>query len=144
VCGGGSGEMFLEELRSNGYIISCGVLNESDSDAVCCNSLGIEFIEERPYSPISEGKKEDNLALMKSCEAIVLTDVPFGTGNMANLSSIWQICEESDLPVYIVAAEGRDFVGGAADDIIDKLINLKGAMSCSRQELLALIKSGRI
>ncbi|MDR2520198.1 MAG: ABC transporter ATP-binding protein [Eubacteriaceae bacterium] len=144
VCGGGSGEIFLEELRNSGYNISCGVLNASDSDAACCSSLGIDTILEAPYSPVSEVRHQENLQTMRQAQAIVLTDVPFGTGNLKNLEAVKAAAEEKRIPVFLVAAQERDFVGGRADAILSALKESSMAEELGERDLLDRIKEGSI
>jgi iron complex transport system ATP-binding protein len=145
VCGGGSGEYLLEELHSHGYQISCGVVNISDNDAVFALSLGIEVVVEKPYSPISEAKFKENLVLMGESSMVILSEVPFGSGNLSNLTAIETVAREKQVPVYLIECDiDRDFVGGKADEILSRMLEEKLATLISREDALALIKNAKL
>ena len=144
VCGGGSGEPFLEELRNTGFSVSCGVLNASDSDAELCRSLGINLIEEQPYSPISEEKHQLNMDEMKECDIIILSDVAIGSGNLKNLEAIEFAAQSGSADIYIISNKNRDYVDGKADKIIAELAAGSNAAELSLPELLARIKNNQI
>ncbi len=85
ICGGGSGEELLRRLALAGHIVTCGVVNERDTDAICAQALGMAVTLERPFSPISPAALERAAAQAAAAEALIVCDVPFGSGNAANL-----------------------------------------------------------
>jgi iron complex transport system ATP-binding protein len=146
VCGGGSGEGILAELRNSGYEATSGVLNTSDSDAECCASLGVRYVAERPYSAISDAAHQENVSLISAADAIIITDVPIGSGNLKNLEAVAEALalDDKDRPVYVVDTIGRDYVDGKADAIISWLVEQRGATLTGGQELLRLVGDNRI
>ncbi len=118
VCGGGSGQYLLQELRSLGYTVSCGVLCVGDSDCEVALSLGIPTVIDAPYSSISKRAYNDNMKYINEADAIILTDVSVGEGNLDNLRAILTV---NDVPVIIIRNENRDYVKGKADEIMNEI-----------------------
>lgn len=85
LAGGGCGEEVLRRLTLCGYTVTCGALNQGDSDAEVAAALGLETALEQPFSPIGPAALASAHALAGKADAIVLTSVPFGPGNLANL-----------------------------------------------------------
>ena len=135
VCGGGSGEIYLEELRNRGYRLSCGVVNIGDSDYEVCQSLDIQMVQEKPYSDISEEAYRENLHLIAESEVVILTDVAIGRGNLRNVEAL----NEAKGKILFIKSENRDYTHGAASRILDKLITQGRAEILEKQELLRRI-----
>lgn len=120
VCGGGTGQAVYDRLLSEGARVTTGVLNVSDTDWEKARALGLDLVEVPPFSAVSPEAAAANRALMKAAGAIVLADVPFGPGNVANLEDILA----AGRPVIAVGnspAEARDFTGGQATDLFNRL-----------------------
>ncbi len=130
VCGGGSGAEILSLLHRRGHTVTAGVLNSTDSDQLVCEALGIEHVAESPFSAIGEGAVTACKALMEQAAVIVLTDVPFGHGNLPNLLLAAQLQAKGKLVCMVGAktVEERDFTGGEAVKLFDKLA-VSGALA---------------
>lgn len=85
IAGGGCGEECLRNLSLCDYTITCGVLNQADSDADVALALGLEVALEKPFSHIGHNALEAARKLAGSADAVVVCGVPFGPGNTANL-----------------------------------------------------------
>ncbi|MDZ4199474.1 MAG: ABC transporter ATP-binding protein [Kiritimatiellia bacterium] len=85
IAGGGSGTEILRSLVRRGHQVTCGVLNEGDTDAQVARALGVPTALEPPFSPIRSAALAEARELAKSADLFVLCEVPFGTGNVANL-----------------------------------------------------------
>ncbi len=118
MCGGGTGEYIIEKLYSQRYNISCGIINEGDSDLELCKSLNIDYISESPFTEFSAESIKKNKEYIKRADIIILTDVPVGWGNLANIK---QLEEVKDKEIIILHTINRDYVDGECDKIIDKL-----------------------
>jgi iron complex transport system ATP-binding protein len=128
VCGGGTGAAALAGLTRRGYTVSAGVLNRLDSDEQACIALGIEHVAEAPFCPIGEAARQSCRALLRRAESVVITDVPIGRGNMANLELAAE-AQDAGAPVYLLGSvrhEDRDFTGGAAAEAL-RLLEARGA-----------------
>ena len=109
VAGGGCGEDVLRRLTLCGYTVTCGVLNRGDLDAEVAAALGLETALEQPFSPVGESAREAARQLAAKADAIVLTSVPFGPGNMANLDLL-EAMRAAGKPVLIMQGiETRDY-----------------------------------
>lgn len=122
ICGGGSGQYLMEELRNIGYGVSCGVLCVGDSDCEVALSLGVPVVLEAPYSSISEDAYKENLKYINDADAIVVTDVAIGEGNLKNLTAVK---ESEDIPVIIIRNENRDYTQGKAEAIMNEIKTTK-------------------
>ena len=102
VAGGGCGEPLLRLLSLCGYTITCGVLNRGDLDADVAAALGLCTIIEKPFSPIGRNVLAEAQVLASQADALVLSPVPFGGGNLANL----QLLEDAlaaGKPVFVAS-----------------------------------------
>jgi iron complex transport system ATP-binding protein len=123
ICGGGTGIGLLQALRRRGHVLTAGVLNRLDSDEEACTALGIEHAWEAPFSPIGEAARSRCRELMQDAELLVVTEVPIGRGNLANLELALE-AQQAGKSVYLIdrrpSAE-RDFTGGNAQALFDAL-----------------------
>ncbi len=109
IAGGGCGEATLRRLALCGYTLSCGVINRGDMDAEVGTVLGVTLALEKPFSPISHEALQAAQALSVTADAMILTTVPFGTGNLANLDLLDRALAHGK-PVFIATGiESRDY-----------------------------------
>ncbi len=116
ICGGATGTALLTHLQRRGYTVTAGVLNHLDSDQRAAEVLGIEHVAESPFSPISEESREACSALIARAEIVIVTDVPFGRGNLANLHLALEAATQGKR-VYLldsVPFASRDYTSGEA------------------------------
>lgn len=86
IAGGGSGAEVLRQLVFNNFInVTCGVLNERDSDAQVCEALGIQAALEKPFSPVGNRAYRQAEEMAALAGVIIICEVPFGPGNVINL-----------------------------------------------------------
>ncbi len=140
--GGGSASSLMEELFFQGMQLTAGVLNVGDKDWETAKNLGIDCTEELPFSFLSGEKHGENLEMIKNSDSVILTNTPFGRGNLKNLEAAL-FAVEKNFPVYIY--EGfdvrlRDYTGGEAADIFQKLKDKGAREIANKSELLAIIK----
>ncbi|MDV0443151.1 ABC transporter ATP-binding protein [Methanorbis rubei] len=134
ISGGGTGTDLLHTLYSRGCQITAGVLAANDTDALTTRVLGIETVRETPFEKISDNSIDQVSQIIKDTDVIVVTGMPIGYGNLANL----EILKETTKPVYFIG-EIQDYTKGAAEEIKKDLIR-KGAFTVSNiPELLSRI-----
>jgi iron complex transport system ATP-binding protein len=109
VGGGGTAEEVLRRLVLCRYTVTCGVVNQGDTDADVAASLGIETALEKPFSPVGTSALARAAELARAAQALVVCGTPFGPGNVANL----QLAEDAlaaGKPVLLMdGVPGRDF-----------------------------------
>lgn len=137
ICGGGSGSTMLEAFHNRGWQVTCGVLNTGDSDCELCRSLGIETIEERPYSDIGDEAYEKNLKAMSLADVVVLADVDIGRSNLRNVQMLREVENQK---LYLLREKAGDYTGGRADKIIAELVESGRAVMADRNRLLQIIE----
>jgi iron complex transport system ATP-binding protein len=104
--------------------VTAGVLNQMDSDQLACQALGIDHSTEPPFSPIGLAGESTCAEQMRAAELIVITDVPFGAGNLPNLR---MAAAAQDLGHRLVLLSNspisnRDFTGGEATRLWNGLL----------------------
>ena len=112
VGGGGCAEEVLRRLTLCGYTVTCGVLNRGDSDAEVAEALGIEAALEQPFSAISPAALDAARRQARSADALVLTQVPFGSGNLANLDLPAEALAAGKPVLVMTGIETRDYTPG--------------------------------
>lgn len=131
ICGGGTGAVLLPRLRAAGYHVTVAALSGNDSDAKLCGLLTIPFARTAPFSPPDATALAESASLAQSADAVVLTNVPIGPVNLANLQAALTL-GQSGIPVYRLCAPGepfaaRDFTGGEAARLWHALDTLSAA-----------------
>ncbi|MEF9918761.1 MAG: ABC transporter ATP-binding protein [Eubacterium sp.] len=118
ICGGNGALKVIEELDDMGHKVTAGVINEGSDDWLVCRSLGLEIVVEKPFTSISMEKQKENLALMKDADILLISDVPFGTGNVNNLVGI----ENFGGDIYLhTNCLNNDFTEGKLKECLDKI-----------------------
>jgi len=141
ICGGGSGTGLFVYLRQRAYRVTSGVLNGGDTDAESAVMLSIPFILEKPFTAISGDSIEQAELLAGSADLIVVTDVPFGPGNLPNLRTVHRMAAEGK-PVFLLSEPEislRDFTSGEAAKLWASMIELGAKTFGSVEELTAAL-----
>ena len=113
---GGSGVAapLMRRLVLAGWSVSAGALNTGDADQLVAEALRVEHVELPPFAPMDADAEIRVRELADAAGAVVVAEVPFGHGNVANLRA----AVESGRPVVLVGdIAGRDFAGGAAETL---------------------------
>lgn len=122
VCGGGTGSALMTELTHRGYSISTGVLNVLDTDNETAHELAIPLIDEAPFSPISDENHKEHLEAISKSQLVILTNVPFGKGNVRNLEAVlWAFTRGKRILIIGGEWENIDFTEGIASEYLLKL-----------------------
>ncbi|MCG0276084.1 MAG: ABC transporter ATP-binding protein [Thermosediminibacteraceae bacterium] len=138
ICGGGAGEKILHYLKARGYKVSAGVLNIGDTDWKTAKDLGVDVVEDPPFSPISEEKAKENRAYIDKAEVVILCNIPFGNGNLRNLLTLKDAVFESKKRAFVLnetPIEQRDYTNGLAAKIYCQILNKSVAFN-SFEELI--------
>lgn len=136
VCGGGSGIALLGTLVQHGFAVTVGVLNRLDSDQIAAETLNLQVVVDDPFTPVSPEAKTQCALFMQQADTIVVTDVPFGRGNVANLELV-DTARQAGKQVILLGESPfmqRDYCGGVATRIFDRLI-ANGAVALPRIEV---------
>lgn len=129
ICGGGSGGEVMAMLVAAGCQVTAGALNRGDSDFEAAQLLGIPIVEEQPFMPISEEALAQTKRLIAEAEVVVLTDVPFGWGNLANLQAILDATNGLVIVFNPDTIADRDFVNGQAVELLRQIFAQKRVVS---------------
>ena len=115
VAGGGSGSELFKRLNKEGYTnISCGVLNQGDRDWETARKLNYKIVEIPPFDYVGEISSGKNKKEMEKAEIIIITNTPFGHGNLGNLKAV---SEMGDKEIIVEAKKDfskRDYTDGKA------------------------------
>ncbi len=141
ICGGGSGRDLIYLLSEEGYSISAGVLNVLDSDWEAVIDVDGEFVEEAPFSPISEEAHEKNLKLIEKADVVVLSNLVVGKGNIKNLIAAKIAAELGKLIVVEKTRfESRNFFGKQAEKIYEEIVKRARVVGSEREALYEIRK----
>jgi iron complex transport system ATP-binding protein len=80
----------------------------------------VKTISEAPFSPITPEACAQNAEAMSAADVIVVSDVPFGWGNLKNLEAVSELAGNKPI-VLVETQEKRDFTGGKATELLDRL-----------------------
>ncbi len=127
--GGGEASPVITLLYNHGFYVTCGVINNFDTDLDTAKVLGIPYVSEAPFSPVSLQSQNANLDFIKNSDAVVLPEVAFGHGNFSNLISVKEALEMGKKVILVNPGnfKTRDYTGGKAAKIYEKLLE-KGAV----------------
>jgi len=138
VCGGGTGAETLYALRSAGHEVTAGALSANDSDCTTADGLGIRVIREPPFAPISSRSLEEYSAVLRTSDAVVVTGMPVGPGNVGNLQ---ELRNHAGLTIFLLSPGGadaadQDYTGGEATSILETLLHEGAVQVGNVSELL--------
>lgn len=142
ISGGGSGSTLASMLNSAGFIVSCGVLSENDSDCQFARNHGLFVISEPPFSGISQDSMDLLYKHLRTMDRVVVTELPVGWGNFANIQILKKIPPEK----IILMLTGTkpiipDFTGGEATKIFSELIECGSFITRSPNEIVEYLKT---
>lgn len=132
ISGGGSGAELFYTLSLHGFTVTAGVLSANDSDAQAAAVLGIETILEPPFSAVSDTSVMRLKELTAKADAVVVTAMPIGNGNLSNLTALAKCTR----PVYILG-EFSDYTGGLAKEARRRILDNGGVCAA---DILSLMK----
>ena len=141
--GGGAASTILNMLHNSGYIVSTGVVNNLDTDLNTAQQLGITFVNEAPFSPISRDAHLRNLELVKTSDFVILPCVEFGNGNFLNLSAAHEAIKLGKKVIVINTTDikSRDHVGGKAILLYSEIISENAIVINEIDEVLNILKA---
>jgi iron complex transport system ATP-binding protein len=102
VGGGGTAASVLYLLSAAGYTVSVGALNEGDTDTETARHLGLDVVTVPPYAGVDAEARAAVASRVAAADAVVVTDVEVGEGNLPNLD----VAATAD---EVVLVEGRPF-----------------------------------
>ena len=131
ISGGGSGAELFYSLSLHGFTVTAGVLSANDSDAQAASVLGIETILEPPFAAVSEVSAARLKELVAKADAVVVTAMPVGHGNLSNLTAL----AGCKVPVYVLG-EFADYTGGLAKEARQKILDEGGICTADVMSLM--------
>jgi len=143
VCGGGSGSSLLRKLWESGFEVTTGVLNVFDADFETATLLNIPTVGEAPFSPITNESYQRNVEMIRSSKMVILTEVPFGEGNLLNLRAVRQALKEGRKVIVIskTPVQQRDYTKGKATQIFEDLKEDGAKLVKDEEEAISLIEN---
>jgi iron complex transport system ATP-binding protein len=124
VCGGGTGAEAMAALLRAGCSVSTGVLNRLDTDLAAAEALGVAAVVEAPFSPIGPEARAACAEVIGQAQAVIVTPIPIGNGNLANLELALE-AQSRGVPVVLLGSvepSERDHTGGAGALLLERLI----------------------
>ena len=141
ICGGGSGVRLMRLLAIEGYQVSVGVLNIGDTDYQLAKSLGMEIIEEAPFSHISDAAHRRNVERVREADVVILSRVPIGIGNLKNMAAAQTALEAGARVIVFKGFDGMDYTDGEATEIFNRLEGRGAIVAKDETEALNIVMS---
>ena len=106
-------------LYENGYRLTIGVLQPSDTDAHIAEAFGISCILSQPFCGIDASAVQENRTQVIKADWVVLANLCYGKQNIDNL----QVAFEAKRLIIIeeTTIEERDYSGGQATELYKEL-----------------------
>ena len=127
----------------HGYSATTGVLSTLDIDYDASCMLGIPVVSKAPFFPITEENHKANLVMIDRANVIVISNAPFGYGNLKNLEATKVALERGITTVIVETAPVNqiDFTNRKAQRLLQESKS-KGAITVeSRKEALSILKA---
>ena len=142
IAGGGSGVELYRRLLIEGFEVTTGVLNRLDSDAEAARALHVPAVLEQPFSPVSDVNIEKTAAMVDACDCVVVSRVPFGSGNLINLRLAESAIDKGKKVFLSSGIAQRDYTEGkAANSLVQGLLE-RGAVEWDAIQDLMLLLHG--
>ncbi len=144
ICGGGTGSLLMHLLKSEGYPLSCGILCQGDQDLRSADQFFLPSVRAEPFSQASDDCIEQLRHSVTGSEAVIVTKMPIGNGNLANISVLLE--NHSAQVIFFdpdpgsFSFSGYDFTSGRADSIIQTLCSQGALVVHSVPELLVCLQ----
>ena len=140
IAGGGSGIELYRRLLIEGYEVTTGVLNRLDSDAEAARALNIHAVLEQPFSPVGAEAVAEALNMIDRADSVILSQVPFGSGNLVNLELAAQALKRGKTVLLPDGIADRDYTEGkAALQLVSRIIKDGAHQWHSLQDLMLLL-----
>lgn len=140
--GGGTAAPIFAKLARRGYKITSGVLSCGDTDEEVADALDVVHISQPIFSVIDENAHEKHYKLIESADVVVLTDVPVGNGNLANVKAACDAALAGKKVAVLKPGliKDRDFTGGKAAGLIQDLLSAGAYSANGLDDLLKWIE----
>jgi len=121
--GAGRAAPLMRLLAERGFGVSTGVLHATDSDEEAASRLNLARVTVPPFSEIDEASLEACRRLAADADVVVVCDVPYGPGNLPNLTLALEAARRGTRVVLLdrVPISERDFTGGRATELWEEL-----------------------
>ncbi len=140
--GGGTVGDIIRQLFNNGYKLSGGVFHQGDSDADVAEAFQMDVLLADPFCAVSNEIGRLNREKIAAADVVILANLYFGPQNIDNLQAAAhakKLIIVEDSPI-----EQRDYVGGQAVLIYKRLIQNKGVIVLTSEELLQMIEDNKL
>ncbi len=142
VGGGGTASLLLSALTDAGWRVTAGVLPLFDSDTERSQELKVPAVVGLPFAAITEEARLRLRELLAHTRAAVVAPIPVGPANLGNLEELVRL--EGRVPVLLLEPsgwEGRDFTGGAAGELRQRLLDRGARIAPDLPALFAALDS---
>ncbi len=121
ICGGGTGNDIMNILNDLNIGVSTGVLNRGDSDWESAKRFNFEVVEIPPFAPIDERAVQENKEKMQKADLIIISDTPFGWGNLDNIKVLADFNDKDILFMMNNDLQKRDFTEGKFTELYEEI-----------------------
>ena len=141
--GGGTAAPVLAKLARRGYGLTSGVLNVGDADQEVAEALDVPYVSQQLFAATSPESVEDHRALMRAADVVVLTDVPVGHGNLANVQVALDAARVGKSVILLKPdlISERDFTDGKAAEMVGEVVSLGGTSASTEDDVVRAVEA---
>jgi len=124
VAGGGAASELLEELVSQGFTPTVGIVSVFDTDYATAQSYELEVVSAPPFQAFPAEAMGQMEALVEKADAVVVAPVFFGQGNLEPLRIALRAARAGKKVVFVARPSigERDLSGGEATSLVEQSV----------------------
>lgn len=144
--GGGTAAPVLAKLTRRGYSLTCGVLNLGDADQEVAEALDISHVSQQVFAQTTPESLESHRTLMNAADIVVLTDVPIGHGNIANVEVALEAARAGKSLIVLKpdSVSERDFTEGKATELVREIMRLGAEAAGSVDDIVRAVEKRNV
>ncbi|GBG58117.1 cobalamin/Fe3+-siderophore ABC transporter ATP-binding protein [Sporomusaceae bacterium FL31] len=133
--GGASAGPIIRDLYEKAYTLSGGVFHCGDADIEIAQAFSVDYLAEPALCAIGESLGQQNRIKIEAADWTILCNLCYSNQNLDNLQAAFtarKLIVIEDTPI-----EERDFTGGEAAALYQKLVSMPQVDRMSTAELIA-------
>ncbi len=140
--GGGTAAPVFAKLARRGYGLTSGVLSVGDADQEVADALDVPYVSQQLFAGTSRESVEDHRTLVRAADVVVLTDVPVGHGNLANVEVALEAAHSGKAVILLKPdlIPERDFTDGKATELVRDIVSLGGRPAETVDEIVRAVE----
>lgn len=136
--GGGTAAAILRALHDRHCSLSAGALSSGDTDFLAATAFSAEIADRKPFGNVEQSMNRANMSFVAKAYVTILCSTCFSEQNIDDLKDAFlaeRLVILEDMPI-----QKRDFTGGEATHLYEKLLLKASTVCMSTRKFLALLE----